>query len=204
MVEEYKTIADTGKGIYKDKGSKFIALAYPVSDMKAIEHIISEVKQEHHSAKHHCYAYRIGVNDPSYRMNDDGEPPHSAGHPIFNQIYHYDLTNILVIVVRYFGGKLLGVNGLIRAYREAAKNALNQAGIVKRRLKEMYKLTFGYAHLDAVMKILHQLNIGFQNQEFENEACKLSIIIQQQHVNEVLDQLYALDPKIDIDFVQTV
>ncbi|MDP2112754.1 MAG: YigZ family protein, partial [Bacteroidota bacterium] len=130
MEDTYKTIEKPSEGLFKDKGSKFISFAFPVNSEDEIKDIVQSIKKEHHSARHHCYAWRLGADHLHFRANDDGEPSSTAGKPILGQIQSFDLTNILIVVVRYFGGTLLGVSGLINAYRSAALDAINQAEIV--------------------------------------------------------------------------
>ena len=132
MEDTYKTIEKPSEGLFKDKGSKFISFAFPVDNEEEIKEIVQSIKKEHHSARHHCYAWRLGADQLLFRANDDGEPSSTAGKPILGQIQSFDLTNILIVVVRYFGGTLLGVSGLINAYRNAALDAINQAEIVEK------------------------------------------------------------------------
>ena len=140
MSDLYKTIQSPSKGIYKEKGSKFLAFAFSLSSEEKIKEQIGLLQKEYHDARHHCYAWRLGASMDRYRVNDDGEPSGSAGNPIFGQIQAHDLTNILVVVVRYFGGTLLGVGGLIRAYRSAASVALEQARIIELKVCNRVKL----------------------------------------------------------------
>ena len=130
--DNYLSIEKRSEGIYKDRGSKFLAFAFPVYQEDEIKDILAELRKEYHDARHHCYAYRLGASKEIYRVNDDGEPSSSAGKPIFGQIQSNDLSNILIVVVRYFGGTLLGVGGLINAYRSAAADALINASIIER------------------------------------------------------------------------
>ena len=129
--DTYLTIKAFSQGLYKEKGSRFIAIAYPVSTQEEIKSILENIRKEHHSARHHCFAWMLGQNRDTFRVNDDGEPSGSAGKPILGQINSFSLTNILIVVVRYFGGKLLGVSGLINAYRSAAESALINAEIIE-------------------------------------------------------------------------
>jgi len=153
MDDTYKTIAAPSEGLFKDKGSKFISYAFPVCSEEEIREIIQVLKKDHHSARHHCYAWRLGHEKLHFRANDDGEPSNSAGKPILGQIQSSDLTNILIVVVRYFGGILLGVGGLINAYRNAAQDALVQAEIVERIVEKRLLVEFGYGVMNDVMKI---------------------------------------------------
>ena len=153
MDDTYKTIAAPSEGLFKDKGSKFISYAFPVCSEEEIREIIQILKKDHHSARHHCYAWRLGHEKLHFRANDDGEPSNSAGKPILGQIQNSELTNILIVVVRYFGGILLGVGGLINAYRNAAQDALVQAEIVERIVEKRLLVEFGYGVMNDVMKI---------------------------------------------------
>ncbi len=153
MEDTYRTILQPSEGLFKDKGSKFIAYAYPVYSEDDIKEIIQIIKKEHYSARHHCYAWRLGHEKLHFRSNDDGEPSSTAGKPILGQIQSYDLTNILIIVVRYFGGTLLGVSGLINAYRNAAQNAINNAQIIEKLVEKQLFIKFDYSVMNEVMKI---------------------------------------------------
>lgn len=153
MEDTYRTILLPSEGLFKDKGSKFIAYAYPVYSEDEIKEIIQTTKKEHYSARHHCYAWRLGYEKLHFRANDDGEPSSTAGKPILGQIQSYDLTNILIIVVRYFGGTLLGVSGLINAYRNAAQNAINNAEIIEKLVEKQLFIKFDYGVMNEVMKI---------------------------------------------------
>lgn len=153
MEDTYKTISSPSEGIFKDKGSKFMAFAYPVSSEDEIKGIIQILKKEHFSARHHCYAWRLGHEKLLFRANDDGEPSSTAGKPILGQIQSFDLTNILVVVVRYFGGTLLGVSGLINAYKNAAHDAILQAEIVEKLVEKQLCIEFDYGVMNEVMKI---------------------------------------------------
>src|SRR5665647_1118221 len=150
--DTYKTIKSTSQGIYKEKGSRFLAFAFPVSDQEEIKPIIDKIRKEHHEARHHCYAYMIGHDRTIWRVNDDGEPSGTAGRPILGQINSFRLTNILIVVSRYFGGTLLGVSGLINAYRSASASAIKNAEIIECTLQEIYEITYPYVSMNDVMK----------------------------------------------------
>jgi uncharacterized YigZ family protein len=154
----YSTISEPSKGIYKEKGSKFFAFAFPVSDTQQVGEILGKLKKEHHSAKHHCYAYHIGSNPVLMRVNDDGEPASTAGKPILGQITSFGLTNVLIVVVRYFGGTLLGTGGLIRAYKNASADAIHHAKIIQVVPKEIYQVTCDYKNISEIMKIIGEFN----------------------------------------------
>jgi uncharacterized YigZ family protein len=151
----YLTIKEPSKGIYKEKGSKFLSYAYPVSNAKQVNQILEKLRKEHHSAKRHCYAYTIvGIGLNSVRTNDDGEPPGTAGKPILGQINALNLNNVMVIVVRYFGGTLLGKGGLIRAYKNAAADALNHVSMIRVIPKDVFKITSDYKNINEIMKFI--------------------------------------------------
>jgi uncharacterized YigZ family protein len=164
--EEYHTVKKPGEGLFRDRGSRFIGLAFPVETEEEIKSILDETRKQYHDARHHCFAWRLGVEMESYRSNDDGEPSGSAGKPIFGQIISRDLTNVLVIVVRYFGGTLLGVGGLIHAYRSAASSALDEAGILKKYVHVVYLIKFNYDDMNNVMRILKEFNAEQSAQDF--------------------------------------
>lgn len=179
MITTYKTIACKSEGLYKEKGSKFIAYAFPVSSEKEIKEIVATLKKEFHDARHHCFAFRLGADMNFFRSNDDGEPSGTAGKPILGQIQSFGVTNVLIVVVRYFGGTKLGVGGLIQAYREAAKDALEQAEIIEKNVEKQYELEFSYEQLPEVMKTLKSVNAGITKQETGEKYllfCSVSLI----------------------------
>jgi Uncharacterized conserved protein len=171
--DTYKTITSSSKGIYKEKGSRFVSFAVPVSSQEEIKPIIDKIKKEHHEARHHCYAYMIGHERIIWRVNDDGEPSGTAGRPILGQINSFGLTNIIIIVSRYFGGTLLGVSGLINAYRSAAISAIQNAELTERTILEYFEITYPYISMNDVMRILKEENIGQSKQSFDLECCIL-------------------------------
>ncbi len=164
--DTFKSISAPSEGLFKDNGSRFIAHAYPVESEEEIRSIIALLKKEYHDARHHCFAYRLGYRREIFRANDDGEPSSSAGKPILGQIDSFGLSDILVVVVRYFGGIKLGIPGLIRAYRTAAADALSHADIICKTATVRYRLTFGYMNMNNVMKILKDLSLPVSNQDF--------------------------------------
>lgn len=172
MDDQYKTIETPSTGYFKDKGSKFYSYAYPLKDEEEVKELVAVLKKEHHSARHHCYAWRLGTEEIRTRANDDGEPSSTAGKPILGQLQSYELTNILVVVVRYFGGTLLGVSGLINAYRQATVEALNNANILSKLIEIQYELKFEYALLNTVMNKLKQDNYDIVTTDFQ-ESCRL-------------------------------
>lgn len=196
--DTYLTIKSFSEGLYKEKGSRFISLAYPVTDQEAIKSILSQVKKEHHSARHHCYAWMLGHERSNYRVNDDGEPSGSAGKPILGQINAFQVTNILIVVVRYFGGKLLGVSGLINAYRTAAESALVNNEILEHHVMDYYELTFPYSSINDVMKLIKEEDAGQSDQIFGLE-CRLTISFRRASEERILS---ALDRIGDLKYEQ--
>lgn len=178
MEDVFQTIEKESQGLFKDKGSKFYAFAYPVKQEDEIKEILTQLRKEHHSARHHCYAWRIGTEEITYRANDDGEPSSTGGKPILGQLQSFNVTNILVVVVRYFGGTLLGVSGLINAYRSAAANALKNAEIVQKNIEREVVLNFSYNELAEVMNTIKQENLTIINTKFE-EKCQLTFSVRK-------------------------
>jgi uncharacterized YigZ family protein len=186
--DTYLTIKAFSQGLYKEKGSRFIALAYPVSTQEAIKNILDSIRKEHHSARHHCFAWMLGQARETFRMSDDGEPAGSAGRPIMGQINSCELTNILIVVVRYFGGKLLGVSGLINAYRTAAESAINNSEIVALVIQDYFELVFPYSSINDVMKVIKDEDISQSQQKFEIE-CKMIINFRSSARERILNSL---------------
>ncbi len=187
MNDAYKTIKAQSKGVYKEKKSKFYSFAYPVDNEDEIKEILKNLRKEFYDARHHCYAYRLGADKKTFRANDDGEPSNSSGKPILGQIQSYDLTNIIIVVIRYFGGVLLGVGGLVNAYKTAASEALINAEIVNKTVNSQINIKFDYKDLNKIMKIIksHQLNVI--SQEFEM-VCKISLSIRLADVEYLIKQ----------------
>ncbi len=184
MTDTYKTITKKGKGYFKDKGSKFLSFAFPVQNEDEIKEILTQLKKEHHSARHHCYAWRLGSEKITFRANDDGEPSSSAGKPILGQLLSFDVTNVLVVVVRYFGGTLLGVSGLIHAYKTAAAEALKESAITERLIERNFCLKFTYNELNPVMQIIKNENLNIIKTQFEAE-CKLWFSVRKSEVERI-------------------
>jgi uncharacterized YigZ family protein len=170
MIFSFKTIEAATSGLYKEKGSKFISFAFPVGSEEEIDGRLKEVKKEYFDARHHCYAYMLGADRKKFRANDDGEPNHSAGDPILGQIRSKGITNVLVIVVRYFGGVKLGVSGLITAYKSAAEDCLGKAVIIERHLFKSLILEYEYALTPDVMRLVKEFNLTIVNQSFEGKS----------------------------------
>jgi uncharacterized YigZ family protein len=167
FADTYKTVAGIGEGLYKDKGSKFIAIAGPVTTEEEVKEQLADIRNKYHDARHHCYAYVLGFDKSASRFNDDGEPSGTAGRPIFGQINSKDLTNILVVVVRYFGGTKLGVRGLINAYKAATVDALEKVEIVSKTVNEVFRVEFEYVMMNSVMKIVKEKELEVLSQDFQ-------------------------------------
>jgi uncharacterized YigZ family protein len=199
--DTYLTIAAPAEGLFKDRGSKFIAFAFPVRSEEEIKEQLHQLRKLHPSANHHCYAFRLGADKLSFRANDDGEPSNTAGKPILGQIQSKDLSNILVVVVRYFGGTLLGVGGLINAYREAAADALAQAEIVERTVNEIYSLSFDYLRMNDVMKIIKEEKLELLSQDFQLTP-SLTFSVRKSKAVQVYDLLKKMEGT-EIRYVRT-
>lgn len=199
--DTYLTIAQACEGLYKEKGSKFIAFAYPVSSEEDVKNRLADLRKEHFNARHHCYAFRLGADKQAYRANDDGEPKYTAGKPIFGQIQSKDLTNILIVVVRYFGGTLLGVGGLITAYKQAAADALEHAVIIEKTVNEFYELSFDYLQMSEVMKIIKDEDLEQIQQNFEL-GCKLVFSVRKNNSNKVVE-LFNKISNLELKYLDT-
>ena len=175
--DAYRSIATRGEGLFKDNGSRFIALAYPVETEEEVRDIVNTLKKEYHDARHHCYAYRLGYKGDRFRSSDDGEPSGSAGRPILGQIDSLGLSDVLVVVVRYFGGIKLGIPGLIRAYKTSTADALSQASIVEKVAGKTFRLTFDYLAMNEVMKVLKDLGLTAGGQDFGLQ-CSLEVRVR--------------------------
>lgn len=189
--DNYLTLKKHSRGIYRDRGSRFIGLAWPVDSVEPIREIVDSVRKEYHDARHHCYAYMIGADRLTWRVNDDGEPSGSAGKPILGQINSAGLTNVLIVVVRYFGGTLLGVSGLIHAYRTAAAEAIKNSGIITMTLMDYFRLSFPYAAMNDVMRILKEENAGQTDQSFGLD-CSITIQIPHSEAERITGRLCAV------------
>jgi len=200
--DSYKIVTSAGEGLYKEKGSKFIAEAFPVHSEAEVKEHVAEIKKKYFDAKHHCYAFMIGPDKACYRSSDDGEPSGTAGKPILNQILSKDVTNVCVVVTRYFGGQLLGVPGLINAYKSAAREALDNCSIVEKTIDEVYSLEFDYPLLNEVMRILKDENLQQQNPKFEIR-CYLEISIRQSDSDRIIAKIKRLYG-VDVKYLKTV
>lgn len=191
--DKYKTITEKaiGEGFYSESRSKFLAFAHHVDSVEQALEIVKEYRKKFYNARHCCYAYRIGFMGEEFRMNDDGEPSSTAGKPILGQIDSNGLTNTLIIVVRYFGGVKLGTSGLIVAYREASSDAIAHCDIEERFIEEQIKFTFSYPMMNAVMKIVKDMNPRIINQVFDN-TCELTLSIRKSYADELKTRLNKL------------
>ena len=189
---KYKTIDKYATGIYKEKGSKFLSFAMPAATPANALEEIDRLKKNHPKARHHCFAYLISWPNPSYRTYDDGEPSGTAGLPILNQIKSYGLTNVCIVVVRYFGGKLLGASGLANAYKQSARDALQNAIIIEEEVKKTYRLTFPYNRMGLVMDVLKMSNIEIVKKTFEERALvyfTLPLATHETQLQKLINQL---------------
>ena len=184
----YLSIAAPSQGLYKEKGSKFLAFAYPVEQEEQAQEIIADLKREYFDARHHCYAYRIGHIGDQWRMNDDGEPSSTAGRPIYGQLLSNELSDILVVVVRYFGGIKLGIPGLIRSYKSATADAIANAVIVEKIAGEFFTITFDYLQMNDVMKVLKEMNITPISQDFDL-TCKMEVKVRLTQIEQFYESL---------------
>ncbi len=192
ILDFYKTISVPTSGSYKEKGSKFLAFAYPINTEDAIKEILEHLKKEYHDARHHCYAWRLGPAGEFYRINDDGEPSGTAGKPIYGQLLSHNLSNILVVVVRYFGGVKLGVGGLINAYRCASQDALEQATIIERTVNDVFRIDFEYIAMNDVMRIVKDFELDVIHQEFDLH-CMLQFSHRQSEIDLLKDKLEKIE-----------
>lgn len=183
----YKTIEEASpETLFKEKNSKFYGYAFPVTSEEEIRTHLDHLKKTHFSARHWCYAWQLGTTKIQYRANDDGEPNNSAGMPIYGQIQSFDVTNVLVVVVRYFGGVKLGVGGLISAYREGAKLALEASTIIEKTIDIHFSITFDYKNMNKVMRVIKEKNLNIISQKME-ESCQIEIATRKKNADMVLD-----------------
>lgn len=196
--DTYKTINTSTKAVlFKDKNSKFFGYAYAITSEDDVKLYIKKLKKEHHAARHWCYAYQIGTENIVYRVNDDGEPNNSAGMPIFGQIQSFEVTNILIVVIRYFGGVKLGVSGLINAYKTTAQLTLEASKILEKTINVDYLITFDYKNMNTVMRIIKEKNLNITNQKLEID-CQITIAVRKKEayqVFEIFNMLFEIDIK---------
>jgi len=190
--DTYKTIEISVENIlFKEKNSKFFGFAFPVTSEIEVKTHLENLKAEHFSARHWCYAYQIGTENIKFRANDDGEPSNSAGMPIYGQIQSFEITNVLVVVIRYFGGVKLGVGGLISAYKTSAQLTLNQANIIEKTIDKHFKITFDYKNMNKVMRIIKEKNIQIVHQKMELN-CEIEIATRKKNAEEIVAIFTAL------------
>ena len=188
LFDAYKSIAAPSQGLFKDNGSRFIALAYPVETEEQVKAIVAGLRKEYHDARHHCYASRLGYKADVFRASDDGEPSGSAGRPILGQIDSMGLSDVLVVVVRYFGGIKLGIPGLIRAYKTSTADALAQAQVIEKIAGQNYRLSFDYMAMNDVMKVLKEMDLPQKDQSF-GESCSLTTRVRLSAVDTFLEKI---------------
>ncbi|MCF7568169.1 YigZ family protein [Sabulilitoribacter arenilitoris] len=196
--DTYKTIETNTEAIlFKDKNSKFFGYAYPITSEDEVKYYIKKLKERHHAARHWCYAYQIGTETVRYRTNDDGEPNNSAGTPIYGQIQSFDVTNILIIVVRYFGGIKLGVGGLINAYKTTAQLTLEASNILEKTINLDYSISFDYKNMNTVMRIIKEKNLNITKQKLEMD-CQIIISVRKKEalkIFEIFSTLFEIEIK---------
>ena len=189
--DSFQSIAGESSGIYREKASKFIAIAMPVSSEEDVKTSLEELRKDYHDANHHCYAYRLGLENQAYRTNDDGEPSGSAGKPIYGQILSLGLSDILVVVIRYFGGTKLGIPGLIHAYRTVAREALEQAVVIEKVIQVQYRVTFDYNRMNEIMRILKEEGVKISRQTAV-EKCVIDFQIRKGHADKIENRIKRL------------
>ncbi|WP_432411466.1 IMPACT family protein [Rasiella sp. SM2506] len=198
--DTYKTIKNPGaETLFKEKGSKFFGYAFPVTSEDDVKNVLDDLKKQHHTARHFCYAWQLGKRYDSYRANDDGEPSNSAGMPIYGQLQAFDVTNVLVVSVRYFGGTKLGVGGLIQAYKTSAQLALEASKIVKRTINEEITITFEYPEMNTVMRIIKDEKLKIVSQKMELD-CEFVLSVRKKEfkrISELFKNTYKVTLKND-------
>jgi uncharacterized YigZ family protein len=195
--DKYLTIERMSEGLYREKGSRFLAFAFPVRDEAEIKEKLEYIRKKYHDARHYSYAWRLGPSMENFRVNDDGEPSNSAGKPILGQIQAFGLTNILIVVVRYFGGTLLGVGGLIKAYKTSSHEALKNAVIIEKNVQHLFKISFGYTEMNLVMKVIKDMGLKPFDENFKLQ-CELKVKVAQVDVSNFTG-IFRLNPNIKIE-----
>lgn len=188
MTDEFKTIADISEGYYTEKRSKFLAFAHPVRTVDEVKELIAQYRKRYYDARHVCYAYMLGAERAEFRANDDGEPSSTAGKPILGQINSHELTDILIVVVRYYGGVNLGTSGLIVAYREAAADAIAHATVETRQVEELIRYSFAYPQMNDVMRIVKDMNPRIVSQTYDN-TCEIVLSIRKSEADQLRQRL---------------
>lgn len=186
--DTYRSVESRSEGIFKDRGSRFLAFAYPVESEAEVREIVSSVRKEYHDARHHCYAFRIGLDGALWRASDDGEPSGTAGRPILGQIDSAGLSDVLVVVVRYFGGIKLGVPGLINAYKSAAADAISSGNVVEKIAGRWYRIGFSYAQMPQVMKSVKEMDLPQRAQDFGTD-CTMEVRVRESMREDFLQKI---------------
>jgi uncharacterized YigZ family protein len=200
--DTYLTVEKPAEGIFRDRGSKFLGFVCPLESETALKPLVTHLKSVHPKANHLCWAMRLTIDRSIFRINDDGEPAGTAGRPILNVLLSKNLTNIGVVVVRYFGGTLLGVPGLIHAYKSATEEALKAAHIIEQTVKDIYTVSFSYLQMNAIMKMIKEEELDIISQQFDNE-CSLTIAVRKVKVNRITERFGAL-PGVQLQYQYTV
>ena len=195
MTDTFRTIQSPSEGTYKEKSSKFLSFAIPVQTVDDVKELLAHYKKEYYDARHVCYAYRIGAEELEFRYNDDGEPSGTAGKPIYGQILSNELTDILIIVVRYFGGIKLGTSGLITAYKDASADAISNSEIVEKTIDVAFSVSFQYEYLNSVMRIIKEEEITILEQKFDNK-CFVNLLIRKANVEKCQNRLIKIETLI--------
>lgn len=188
MEDTYRTFEKPAEGMFRDRNSRFLAFGFPVDHPEQVQEILTRIRKKYHDARHHCYAYRIGISHESFRINDDGEPSGTAGKPIYNQILAHNLTNVIIIVVRYFGGTLLGTGGLINAYKSATAEMIDKASIVERFVEDTLRLIFSYDKMNAVMKLLKEESL-IPGKPLCDAECSMLVPVRKSLSEHLLQKL---------------
>lgn len=201
IIDKYYTLAKESEGVYKEKGSKFFAFAFPVySETEVMEHLKAS-KKKYYDARHHVYAFRVGADLKTYRCSDDGEPSNSSGPPVLGQLKAHNLTNVLIIVIRYFGGTKLGIPGLIHAYKTAAADAIENNTIIEKFEEDIFTIEFGYLVMNSVMKVIKDDNPKQLNQQFDN-TCSIKLSIRKNNGEQLRNKLLKIEGLSIIDEYQ--
>jgi len=201
LADTYLTIAHPSEGLYKEKGSRFISFAFPVNNEEAIKEIIARIRKEHFSARHCCFAWNLGAEQQRFRTNDDGEPQGTAGRPIYGQIQSHGLTNVLVVVVRYFGGTLLGVSGLIRAYKQAAIEAIANATVVTRVVEIVVEVSFDYLTMNYLMQLIKEEQLEIIASKYDLQCC-ISLKIRSSRLKEIESKIRNAEGVLDCKILE--
>jgi uncharacterized YigZ family protein len=191
-MDEYRTLQEESQGLYKEKGSRFIAIAMPVGSVDEVKSQLERLRKLHHDARHHCYAYRLGEEPFESRFNDDGEPSGTAGKPIYGQIQSFELTNTLIVVIRYFGGVKLGTGGLIQAYRSAARDAVNNGQVLTKKWKAALEIRFDYLQMNDIMRIIKEEGLRIIRQDLKEKYCIL-LEINKSNLDAIIKKISSIE-----------